>query len=229
VSEDGIVYATGVGSTTIECIVNDLTTSIEVIVPLSGITLPNRRLTSEEQQEWIDDYRINGPTADEFEIIRLVNIEREKLGLSRVVLDESLMMAARFYTQQVTGIVGPSVPGSMHNFGPYATDPLAVYGASTNVSAAFGGQLYWESGNSQWIWPSVITNRWDPLCITVYPRDLRNTTVAWVVVNEWMNSPGHRRYLLSPEHRYIGVGQFSGEGTMTYKFLSDRPSVPTYE
>ena len=109
-----------------------------------------------------------------------------------------IMMAARFFAQQANDLRGLHTGG--HNFGPYATNPNAQHGASANVVRAFGGSLRWNGGN--WFGGGSMS--------------------AEALVNGWMNSPGHRRYILSPEHRFIGMGQFPGG--ISYLFLSDRAS-----
>ena len=178
----------------------------EVVLPpptvaKSNITLPNRVLTDTERNQWIADYKsFGGPTTTELEVIRLINIERTKLGLSRVARDDKLMMAARFFAQQAYDLRGLGYTGT-HNFGPYATNPSATHGASANVAAAFGGRLRWNGGN----WYSS------------------GSLSASYLVNGWMNSPGHHAYIISPEHRYIGVGHFPGG--ISYMYLSDRSSL----
>ena len=166
----------------------------------SSITLPNRRLTDEERNEWIADYwSFGGPTTVELEVIRLINIERANRGLSQVTRDNALMMAARFYAQQARDLRGLGYTGG-HNFGPYATNPSATHGASANVAAAFGGRLRWNGGN----WYSS------------------GSLSASTLVNGWMNSDGHRAYIISPEHRFIGVGHFP-QG-ISYMYLSNQSS-----
>ena len=165
----------------------------------SSIVLPNRRLTDAERAEWIADYRaLGGATENELAVLRYVNIERANNGLTPVAIDETLMMAARFYAQQLNDLNGRL----SHNFGPYATNPSAEHGASANVARAFGGNLRWNGGNGHG----------------------GGSTSAEAVVRSWMNSPGHRRYILSPEHRFMGFGQFPGG--ISYLFLSDNASTP---
>ncbi|MCL1842522.1 MAG: stalk domain-containing protein [Defluviitaleaceae bacterium] len=173
----------------------------------SSITLPNRRLTDAERQEWIADYLAHGgPTANELEVVRLVNIERARRNLVEVQICDTLMMSARFFAQQAADIGGAYAGGSnSHNFGPYATNPNARHGASANVVSAFGGQLRWNGGN--WFSGGSMT--------------------AEQLVTGWMNSAGHSRYILSPEHRFIGFGQFPGG--ISYLFLSDRSSAQTQQ
>jgi len=175
--------------------------SITVERGLSSILLPNRRLTWEERDAWMDDYiALGGPTAVELEIARLVNIERANYGLAPVQIDERLMMAARFYAQQFNDLRNYHPARISHNFGPYATNPEATHGASANVSRAFGGNLRWNGGNGH----------------------SGGSSSAQAVVSAWMNSSGHRRYILSPEHRFVGAGQFPGG--ISYLFLSEYPS-----
>jgi len=169
----------------------------------SGITLPNRRLTTAERNNWIADYNARGgATAVELEVIRLVNIERANRNLTPVELDAPLMMAARFFAQQHHDLRDYHT-GWGHNFGPYATNAAAQHGASANVAQAFGATLRWNGGNAH----------------------SSGTSTAQAIVNGWMNSTGHRNYILSPEHRFIGVGQFPGG--ISYMFLNDRASAGT--
>jgi len=174
--------------------------STQIIVAPSSITLPNRRLTNAELITWINDYRVYGAFLVELEVVRLVNIERTNRGLASVSIDQPLMQAARFFAQQANDLRG--LYSGTHNFGPYATNPSAQHGASANVAAAFGGRLRWNGGN--WYSGGMLS--------------------ASFLVNGWMNSPGHRDYILSPEHRFIGVGQYPGG--ISYMFLSDRASIP---
>ena len=171
----------------------------------SSFKLPNRRVTNEERIAWITDYwSYGGPTTVELEVIRLINIERANLGLSQVTRDERLMMAARFFAQQAYDLRGLhhfGPPNGSHNFGPYADDPNAQHGASANVARSFGGRLRWNGGN--WYSSGSLT--------------------AAFLVNGWMASPGHRAYIVSPEHRFIGVGHFPGG--ISYMYLSDQSSV----
>ncbi|MCL2571705.1 MAG: InlB B-repeat-containing protein [Defluviitaleaceae bacterium] len=163
-------------------------------------TLPNRRLTQEERNAWIADYRARGgATAVELEVIRLINIERANHGLVQVARDDYLMMAARLFAQQANDLRG--LYTGTHNFGPYATNANATHGASANVAASFGTTLRWNGGN----WHSS------------------GTASAADLVSGWMASTEHRNYILSPEHRFIGIGQFPGG--ISYLFLNDTASV----
>ena len=167
---------------------------------LSSITLPNRRLTAAERDNWIADYvALGGATAVELEVVRLINIERANRNLTQVQIDNPLMMAARFFAQQHHDLRDVRTGGG-HNFGPYATNANAQHGASANVAQAFGATLRWNGGN----WFSS------------------GTMSAQALVDGWMNSTGHRNYILAPEHRFIGMGQFPGGAS--YLFMNDSAS-----
>jgi uncharacterized protein YkwD len=170
-------------------------------LPMSNILLPNRQATDAERQAWIAEYRQMGGISDfEHEVARLVNEIRREHGLSTLRICNSLMMAARYYTQIMADLELPLG----HNRGPYAIEYAARHGASANVAAAFGANLRWGGGNGH----SSIE------------------ATAQTVVTDWMNSPDHRRYILAPEHRYIGAGMTLNERTsraFQYLFLSDRP------
>ena len=141
---------------------------------------------------------MGGPFAFELEVVRLINEVRLEHDLAYLQIDNTLMMAARFYTQ----IMANLNTNLGHNEGPYRI-PGATHGGSRAVAEAFGAQLRWNGGNGA---AGVRT-----------PENL---------VTSWMNSPGHRNYILSPEHRFIGAGAHAGGrwGAFQYLFLSDTAS-----
>jgi len=166
----------------------------------SSVSLPDRRLTDGERQAWIAEYQaLGGVSAFELEVIRLVNEIRVAHGLATLELDETLAMAARFYAYTMAYF--DTTLG--HNEGPYRV-PDAVHGASANVAEAFGGRLRWGGGNGA-----------------------AGHRSPQILVNGWMNSAGHRDYILSPEHRFIGPGtHLGGQWDMFhYLFLSDQSSI----
>jgi len=88
----------------------------------TGITIPNRQLTSEELNAWIEEYHAQGGmTFFELEVMLLVNLEREFAGLPPLSLNPALMIAARFKSQ------------SMSNIG-YFSHESPVYGHFTNIA-----------------------------------------------------------------------------------------------
>ena len=168
--------------------------------PQSGIALPDRRLNATERADWIAEYwEMGGPFAFELEVVRLVNEIRLEHDLAYLQIDDTLMMAARFYSQIMANLDTPLG----HNEGPYRVEG-ATHGASAEVARAFGGRLRWNGGNGA-----------------------GGQRTAQALVDAWMTSSGHRAYILSPEHRYIGVGSHAGGrwGAFQYLFLSDQASL----
>jgi len=168
----------------------------------SSTLLPNRRVTDAERTNWIADYNRSGHTAFDLEVVRLVNQVRANHGLSSLTIDNTLMMAARFYSQTMSNFNTPLG----HNQGPYRISG-ASHGASQNIAEAFGARLRWNGGNA-----------------AAHARGQKHTPQS--LVNAWMNSPGHSAYILSPEHRFIGSGSYLGGsgspwGVYYYMFLND--------
>jgi len=96
----------------------------------SEITIPNRRLTAAERQDWIDEYNANGgASAFEMEVLRLVNIERANYGLAPLAFCHTLMLASRFYAQTMANL--NTTLG--HTEGPY--------GGSFETADAFGDRI----------------------------------------------------------------------------------------
>ena len=115
---------------------------LQLIENSQEMWLPNRRLTEEERNAWIDHYWYHGgPTEHEKEIVRLINEIRREHRLQPVVWCNNLGMAARFYTQQQTQL-GPvrEERTLSHSFGPY--------GSSGNVARAFGNDTSGRSNGA---------------------------------------------------------------------------------
>jgi len=105
--------------------VNEASLSASDFIKRSSITLPNRRLTKSEMNTWKAEYKeLDGANEVELEIVRLVNLERAAEGLSPVVIDDTLMMAARIKAQY------------MADLGYYSH--TGVYGSPTKLARAVG-------------------------------------------------------------------------------------------
>jgi len=178
------------------------------LLPQSNITLPTQRVTSPaERSAWIAEYRaMGGPSAFEMEVVRLVNEYRTSIGLSYLIFDPTLAMAARYYTQLIIHIgytTADMIPNvsTAHNQGPHGT--------SVATARSFGANITW-GGNA------------------FVPGPFENTPQS--VVDGWLRSAGHYRYIVSPTHRYIGAGMSLRDDnrTFSYLFMSPNPSVPNY-
>ncbi|MCL2168845.1 MAG: CAP domain-containing protein [Defluviitaleaceae bacterium] len=171
------------------------------LIPRSQIVLPtNRVTTTAERQAWIAEYNaMGGASAFEREVTRLVSEYRVSIGLSPVTWEPTLAMAARYYTQLVIHIGYTTAQRTATN----NAHNQGPHGTSVNTARSFGANITW-GGNA------------------FFPGG--NTPEA--IVNGWINSPGHRNYMVSPNHRYIGSGMSLNEygRGFNYLFMSANPS-----
>ena len=109
----------------------------------SAIQIPGHRAqTGWERNVWIDEYNAMGGASDfELEVVRLTNLERTSRGLRALEIDESLMMASRFYAQTLANLD----EGLSHFIGPY--------GGSGGTATSFN--TLWHATNGQ-------AGRWTP-------------------------------------------------------------------
>ena len=102
----------------------------------SSFSVPNRRLTDTEMQNWIDEYNsLGGMNAFELEIVRLTNEIRVAYGLEQLELDLQRSLVARLHSQTMVDL---SLPLG-HSVGPYR--------GATGIAIAWG--LRASSGNGQ--------------------------------------------------------------------------------
>lgn len=104
------------------------------------------------------------------EVIRLVNIERAKVGLKPLALDDQLGKVARIKSQDMAST-------------PYFAHTSPRYGTPAHMVSSFG--LKWRMTGE-----NIASGYFTPAA----------------VVQGWMNSPGHKRNMLSPRYNHIGVG-----------------------
>jgi len=104
---------------------NDTLRELRDYPPLSGMTLPNRKLTTEELSTWIDEYHAQGgPNKHELEVVQILNQEREKAGRRPLSIEPTLMMVARFKSQYMADL----------NY----IGHTGVYGQPWDLAEAFG-------------------------------------------------------------------------------------------
>jgi len=77
---------------------------------------------------------------------------------------------------------------------------VGPYGGSRQTATAFGARLVWSGGSSNW-------GGWS----------------YTAVLARWMSAAGHRNFILSPNHIYIGFGSHLGgrHGVFHYLFLNN--------
>jgi uncharacterized protein YkwD len=132
--------------------------------------------------EYGSRYLVRGNTAIELEIIRLVNVERAAARLPALTVNYRLNAAANLHSMDMVRISGL--------YGPYAAHQHALFGtARPQVSDRFDAVGY-DSWNMSYALGENIAYG--------FPT-------AAAVVKAWMNSPGHRANILSPNFREIGV------------------------
>lgn len=126
---------------------------------------------------------IDGNTVAEEMIWKQVNLERKKTGLQELSYDSSLQSAARQHSQE------------MLKLGYFShTSPLTeLKNPSDRV---------YRAGLSDFV---VGEN------IAVHSLDGPPDVVASQLMEQWMNSPGHRANILRPEFTHIGIGVISSK------------------
>ncbi|MBL8793457.1 MAG: hypothetical protein JNM56_06115 [Planctomycetia bacterium] len=122
------------------------------------------------------------------EVIRLVNLERLKLGLTPLVYDPRLNLVAVQHSVVLRNLRVPVGLGISHEVsGDIRPSPTARLDANLLEYSAYGENVYWSST----------------------PR------TAQAIVQGWMNSPGHRANILNPHYTHVGVG-IAGNATAGY-------------
>jgi len=173
-------------------------------LPQSSITInTTRQATNAERATWIAEYwALGGPNAFELEVARLVSEVRVSHGLSPVTFDPTLSMAARYYTQILITL------GYYTATSPGTAHAQGPYSTSRLTANSFGG-----------------TNRQGGNAFTPGPQTPQG------VVDGWMNSAGHRAYMLNPAHRYVGHGMSLNNAGRPwhYMFMSPTPSTPVVQ
>lgn len=120
-------------------------------------------------------------------IIAEINLARKSLSLSPLSIDSPLQTEAKRYSQVLS-----SKFAGCHTFLPPGTEPHA------GVDGTNPFQRWSKSATKSSYWGEVIA--------------IINDDPA-VIVNAWMNSPGHRKAITGPSARKIGLGR-SGSCTV---------------
>ena len=99
------------------------------------VTLPNRRLTQDELENWLMHYHHQGGISDaEREMLRQMNIERARVGASELTLCPVLSAAARFKAQEMVDL-------------NYFAHQSPVYGAPFVIPEQLFGATHFISEN----------------------------------------------------------------------------------
>ena len=148
----------------------------------SAITLPNRKLTESELAEWITEYNeMGGATAFELAVVREINRVREQHELHPLALNPTLMISARFKTQEFSNL-------------QYYAHRSPINGSITESARMFGfdglsvSETITRTGRSS-----------EPAFIT---------TPEGIVMGMMSSTKGHKDILLNPNAKSVGFGSF---------------------
>ena len=127
--------------------------------------MQNRRMTAGERHGWVQEYIANGGASwFEFEVHRLVNVERTNAGLNTLAMCHMLNMASRYYSQ----IMANLNTNLGHTEGPYGgsfevADALGDVPVGMMAGNAIAG--YWTPAEAVAAWmasPGHRANLLDP-------------------------------------------------------------------
>ncbi len=131
-------------------------------------------------------------SAVEDRVVSMVNSEREKAGVSPLEKDSILVKTARYKSEEM----------GVHNYFAHKS-PVTGYQGWDIAEKIFGFKRNGSFGENIW-----------KLCmkegtLEKYP-DYYDTFKAYVtaekMMDSWMNSEGHKKNILNPDYKRIGVG-----------------------
>lgn len=124
----------------------------------------------------------------ESEIVRLCNIEREKLGLKPLISNPRLDEIARYKSEEM----------GLYNYFEHKS-PISGYQSWDLAKKVFGYE-YRSFGENIWMKRATASNP------KQYLPTFKANITASEIVDGWMNSDGHRENILSAKYGKIGVG-----------------------
>ena len=134
-------------------------------------------------------------------VIKFTNEERKNAGLEPFQHDLAISDIARSHSEDMveTGVFGHSIDGkdptdraldAGYDCRAYRGDGSYSYGLSENIALRHRVNL-WRGRGSRW-WPEEY--------------EVDSKAMARGLVEQWMNSPGHRQNILDRQARKVGVG-----------------------
>jgi uncharacterized protein YkwD len=124
----------------------------------------------------------------ESEIVRLCNIEREKLGLKPLISNPRLDEIARYKSEEM----------GLYNYFEHKS-PISGYQSWDLAKKVFDYE-YRSFGENIWMKWATASNP------KQYLPTFKANITASEIVDDWMNSDGHRENILSTKYGKIGVG-----------------------
>jgi uncharacterized protein YkwD len=156
----------------------------------SSLTIPNRPVTNEELEAWRIEYiALGGLNSFEIEVIRLVNEIRAEYGLRPLIICLDLSAAARFHSHDMVD------NNFLSHTSPSQSDERGYGGRPHNRTERFAGVGSASENAAGGNW----SNR-------TGSDGTRAGSTPERTVQNWMNSPGHRAFLLHSQTLAVGVG-----------------------
>lgn len=135
----------------------------------------------------------------EYWILHYTNSEREAAGLRPLIHDPAISNIARGHSRNMTRF---GMDHEINGKGP--TDRALEAGYNCRAYRGDGSYSY---GLSENIYKYPRITRWETSMTDIVPTTSHSDkTMAFALVQGWMNSPGHRKNILDSDARRIGVG-----------------------
>ena len=150
---------------------------------LSQITDNTTKLLSDDTENMIKEKQA------EMEVHRLINLEREKQGLKTLGYDEKLASIAKSHSKDMAS------SGYFSHDTPEGLDPtdragkadyVCRYQIGNLIYSGIGENIHMVKGSSIALWSSE--------------------SIAEMAVSDWMDSPGHKKNILTSNFSNEGIG-----------------------
>jgi len=159
--------------------------------PDSGATIPNGSRSEGEKAVTEKEERINISEL-EVQIHDLVNAERSKHGLPALIRNDTL------YRIAVNHSTDMATRGYFSHISPEGTDLMDRYEQ--------GGFPIHHGGAENIFKCNLVKQKWYMYGAPIYSDYYTQEEIALLVVNGWMESPGHRGNILNPLFNCEGIG-----------------------
>lgn len=164
------------------------TPTVGPITPKPTATPTPKPTATPTQKPTALDVDIDFLSQVESEIVRLCNIEREKLGLKPLISNPRLDEIARYKSEEM----------GLYNYFEHKS-PISGYQSWDLAKKVFGYE-YRSFGENIWMKRATASNP------KQYLPTFKANITASEIVDDWMNSDGHRENILSTKYGKIGVG-----------------------
>ncbi|MCL2378755.1 MAG: CAP domain-containing protein [Defluviitaleaceae bacterium] len=112
--------------------------------PPPQMTIPNRRLTPLERDQWVANYHARGGVnALELELLHLINMERINAGIAPLAANPALMLGARFEAQSMLDL-DYFLPPIHPHYGAFPGVPRALFGFNVSLLGGALNVARWE-------------------------------------------------------------------------------------